>query len=174
MQRGIEVGHIFKLGTAYSEAFGATFTDASGQEAPIMMGCYGIGAGRLLAAAVEQNHDPKGIVWPAAIAPYRVHLCGLNIDNPEVGPQAETLYRDLVAAGVETLFDDRVESAGVKFNDADLLGLPLRVTISPRTLGQGSVEVKARTEKETVLVPLGDAVPLVRKRVQEALVGTSP
>jgi len=165
VQRGIEVGHIFKLGTAYSEAFDATFTDAEGKDAPIIMGCYGIGVGRLLAAAVEQNHDDRGIIWPAAIAPYHVYLCALNADNPDVEQHSEQLYRGLVTAGVEVLFDDRLESAGVKFNDADLLGLPLRLTVSPRTLSSQSVELKARQEKEAALVPAAEAVERVQAKL---------
>ncbi|MBI2887636.1 MAG: proline--tRNA ligase [Chloroflexi bacterium] len=161
--RGIEVGHIFKLGTAYSEALGAVFLDAEDRERPIIMGCYGIGVGRLLAAAVEQNHDERGIIWPPAIAPYQVYLCALNMDTPEVSQQARELYQQLQQAGVQVLFDDRVESAGVKFNDADLLGLPLRVTISPRTLAKEAVEVKARTEREATLVPLADAVDFLKR-----------
>ncbi len=156
--RGIEVGHIFKLGTAYSIAMGATFLDNEGKEQPIIMGCYGIGVGRLFAGAVEQNHDERGIIWPPAIAPYQVHLVALNIDNPEVGPRARRLYQELQQTGIEVLFDDRAESAGVKFNDADLIGLPYRVTISPRTLGQNVVELKRRTEKEVTLVPLAEVV----------------
>lgn len=165
VQRGIEVGHIFKLGTTYSEAMGATFTDADGTERPIIMGCYGIGVSRLVAAAVEQNHDERGIVWPAAIAPFHVHLCALNMDNPEVSAAAEALYGGLQAADVEVLFDDRVESAGVKFNDADLLGAPLRVTVSPRTLSQGKAEVKARTAREVELVALEELVSHVQRRL---------
>ncbi len=167
VQRGIEVGHIFKLGVTYSEALGANFTDAEGAERPIIMGCYGIGVSRLVAAAVEQNHDDRGIVWPPAIAPFQVHLCALNIDNPEVSAAAAKLYTDLAAGGIDVLFDDRVESAGVKFNDADLIGLPLRVTVSPRTLGQGGVEVKRRTEREFALVPLDEIVAHLQHRLSE-------
>jgi prolyl-tRNA synthetase len=161
-RRGIEVGHIFKLGIGYSETLGALFTDAEGQERPIIMGCYGIGVSRVLAAAVEQNHDDKGILWPRAIAPFQVHLVGLNMDNPEVGPRAWDLYRALQHAGIDALFDDRVESAGVKFNDADLLGIPLRVTVSPRTLAKDGVELKGRQEKDAALVPLPEVVDRLR------------
>ena len=163
MRRGIEVGHVFKLGTGYSEALGAVFTDAEGVEHPIVMGCYGMGVSRVLAAAVEQNHDDRGILWPAAVAPFQVHLVGLNMDNPDVGPKAWDLYHAMQHAGVDVLFDDRVESAGVKFNDADLLGVPLRVTISPRTLAQDAVEVKRRTEKDADHVPLLEAVSRIRE-----------
>ncbi len=155
---GIEVGHTFKLGTFISQKLGALFVDQSGVSRPIIMGCYGIGVGRLLAAAIEQNHDDKGIIWPLAIAPYQIYLCPLYLENPQVASAAENLYADLTAQGLEVLFDDRKESPGVKFNDADLLGIPLRVTVSPRTLEKNSVEVKKRSEKKPDLVALGEAV----------------
>jgi len=153
---GIEVGHIFKLGTFLSQKLGATFTDPDGLSHPIVMGCYGIGLGRLLAAAIEQNHDDKGIVWPPSIAPYDLYLCPLYFDNPEVAAATERLYNELTQAGWEVLFDDRVESPGVKFNDADLLGMPVRVTVSPRTLEKDSAEVKRRPEKQAEVVPLAE------------------
>ena len=153
---GIEVGHIFKLGTFLSEKLGASFTDPNGDSHPIIMGCYGIGLGRLLAAAIEQNHDDKGIIWPPSIAPYHLYLCPLYFDNPEVAATAERLYTELAQAGWEVLFDDRMESPGVKFNDADLLGIPVRVTVSPRTLEKGSVELKRRAEKKAEVVPLAN------------------
>jgi prolyl-tRNA synthetase len=152
--RGIEVGHVFKLGTFFSQRMGATFLDRDGTQRPILMGCYGIGLGRLLAAAVEQHHDEKGIIWPAHIAPYQVHLCPLSMDNEEVASAAERLYLDLKAEGLEVLFDDRAESPGVKLNDADLLGMPLRLLLSPRSLKSASVEVKQRREQEATLLPL--------------------
>jgi len=151
---GIEVGHVFKLGTFLSEKLGASFIDPDGNSHPIVMGCYGIGLGRLLAAAVEQNHDDKGIIWPLPIAPYQIYLCPLHREGSKVSEVAESLYVELEAAGFEVLFDDRKESPGVKFNDADLLGIPIRATISPRTLESNSVEIKRRSEKETQLVPL--------------------
>jgi len=151
---GIEVGHIFKLGTFLSEKLGAFFVDPNGVSYPIVMGCYGIGLGRLLAAAIEQSHDDKGIIWTLAIAPYHIYLCPLYLENPQVAATAETLYADLETQGLEVLFDDRKESPGVKFNDADLLGIPIRVTISPRTLETNSAEIKKRSEKESELVPL--------------------
>ncbi len=162
---GIEVGHIFKLGTFLSEKLGALFIDQSGVSQPIIMGCYGIGLGRLLAAAIEQNHDDKGIIWPLPIAPYHIYLCPLYLENPQVATTAENLYAELEAQGLEVLFDDRKESPGVKFNDADLLGIPIRVTISPRTLEKDSVEIKRRSEKETELVP----VEGVAKRLKELI-----
>jgi prolyl-tRNA synthetase len=163
--RGIEVGHVFKLGTFLAETFGAVYTDAEGNQKPCIMGCYGIGVGRLLAAAIEQNHDDKGIIWPLPIAPYQVHLVGLGLDNESVKAQAEKLYADLTASGIEVLYDDRAESPGVKFNDADLLGMPLRLTISPRSLDKGGVEVKRRSEKAFELVSVGDVVAAVKAAI---------
>ena len=154
---GIEAGHVFKLGTFLSEKFGAFFLDGNGTPKPIVMGCYGIGLGRLLAAIVEQSHDNKGIIWPLSVAPYQVYLCPLHLDNPEVSSAAEKVYQELQKRGIEVLFDDRNDSPGVKFNDADLLGIPLRLTLSPRTLQSRSVEAKWRTKKEAQLLPLGDA-----------------
>jgi len=151
---GIEVGHIFKLGTFISQKLGALFVDPNGVSHPIVMGSYGIGLGRLLAAVIEHSHDDKGIIWPLSIAPYHIYLCPLYLENPQVAAKAENLYADLGAQGLEVLFDDRKESPGVKFNDADLLGIPIRVTISPRTLGANSVEIKRRSEKESQLLPL--------------------
>ncbi|MFH1651205.1 MAG: proline--tRNA ligase [Chloroflexota bacterium] len=150
--RGIEVGHIFKLGTFFSEKLGALFTDENGDARPIVMGCYGIGVGRLLSAAIEQNHDERGIIWPVPIAPYQVYLCPLYREGTAVAETAEKLYEELEAAGIEVLFDDREDSPGVKFNDADLLGIPFRVTVSPRTLEKNSVEFKKRSDKESRLI----------------------
>ena len=151
---GIEVGHVFKLGTFLTEKLGALFIDEKGVSHPIVVGCYGIGLGRLLAAAIEQNHDDKGIIWPLPIAPYHIYLCPLYREESKVSEVAEKLYAELESAGLEVLFDDRRDSPGIKFNDADLLGIPLRVTISPRTLEKGSVELKRRAEKESELVLL--------------------
>ncbi len=155
--RGIEVGNIFKLGTRYSTALGATFLDAEGKQRPIIMGSYGIGVGRLMAAVVEQRHDERGIRWPESIAPYDVHLVGLNLEVPEVNEAAECLYAGLQAAGHEVLFDDRAENAGVKFNDADLIGVPVRLTVSRRTTGQGLAEVKRRDATTATTVPIEQA-----------------
>jgi len=154
--RGIEVGHIFKLGTVFSQRQGAFYLDRDGDQKPLEMGCYGIGIGRLLAAAIEQNHDEKGVIWPVPIAPYHIYLCALGMDDPEVVSAAEKLYAELEGKGFEVLFDDRIESAGVKFNDADLLGVPVRVIVSPRTLKSNSAELKLRREKETELVSMGE------------------
>lgn len=166
--RGIEVGHVFKLGTFISERFGASFLDTDGTSRPIVMGCYGIGLGRLLAAIVEQSHDDKGIIWPLSVAPYQVYLCPLNLDKSAVLPTAEKIYQELQKEGIEVLFDDRDDSPGVKFNDADLLGIPLRLTLSPRTLQSQSVEAKWRTEKEAQLLPLDNLAVRVEKLLDEA------
>jgi len=165
--RGIEVGHIFKLGTFLSQKLGAFFVDSNGVSHPIVMGCYGIGLGRLLAAAVEQNHDDKGIIWSMSIAPYHIYLCPLHLENPQVATAAENLYAGLEAEGLEVLFDDRQESPGVKFNDADLLGIPIRVTISPRTLETNSAEIKKRSEKESELVPLEGTVARLKELIRD-------
>ena len=166
--RGIEVGHIFKLGTFFSEALGAGYLDRDGQQQPIIMGCYGIGVGRLLAAAIEQNHDEKGIVFPAPIAPYQVHLVALNLSNAEVAEVAENLYRELQAHGVEVLYDDRIDqTAGVKLNDADLLGVPVRLVVSPRNLKSGAVEIKGRIEEQASLVDSTEALAKVRELLED-------
>jgi prolyl-tRNA synthetase len=164
LRRGIEMGQIFKLGTVYSEKLGATFLDHDGQLRPVVMGCYGIGTERLLAAVVEANHDEHGIIWPRELTPYQAHLVALGIDRPDVSEAAERLYDELRGAGIDVLFDDREESPGVKFNDADLLGMPLRLTVSARTLAQASVELKRRAETQSELVPLGNALAAVRDR----------
>jgi prolyl-tRNA synthetase len=161
-EHGIEVGHVFKLGTFLSEQLNAFYLDKSGVSRPIIMGCYGIGVGRLLGAAVEQNHDEKGIVWPLAIAPFQVHICALRIEEPDVLTTSERLYKELTDSGLEVLFDDRSESAGIKFNDADLIGIPLRITISPRTLQKQTIEIKWRKEKEAELIPLEGAVERIK------------
>ena len=164
--RGVEVGHIFKLGTFFSETLGANYLDSEGRNRPITMGCYGIGVGRLLAAAIEQNHDDNGIVFPHPIAPYQAHLVGLNLSNEAVAQAADDLYAQLNAAGIETLYDDRPDAAaGVKFNDADLMGLPVRLVISPRNLNKGVVEIKGRTDADATTVPLADVVEAVRARL---------
>ena len=165
--RGIEVGHIFKLGTFYSETLGVYYLDRDGARRPVIMGCYGIGVGRLLAAAIEQNHDEQGIIFPVPIAPYQVHVVGLNLTDEAVSREADALYDSLWDAGVECLYDDRPdESAGVKFNDADLLGLPLRLVISRRALRNGAVEIRRRAgDDKPVLTPFED----VESTIQEML-----
>ncbi len=165
--RGIEVGHIFKLLTRYSPAFNAVYADEKGVSHPMIMGCYGMGVSRLMAAAVEQNHDDKGIIWPVPIAPYQVYLCPLYRAGSKVAEAAEKLYNDLQAAGFEVLFDDREESPGVKFNDADLIGIPYRVTVSARTLEKDSVEFKKRSEKAFEIVPLGEIIGKLKNLISK-------
>jgi prolyl-tRNA synthetase len=165
---GIEVGHVFKLGTFLSEKLGASFLDQNGVSHPIIMGTYGIGLGRLLAAAIEQNHDDKGIIWPLSIAPYQVYLCPLRLENTDVSQAAERVYQDLTNQNIEVLFDDRDDSPGVKFNDADLLGIPLRLTISPRTLQSQSIELKWRKENQAELVPLKEITSKIGEVIRKA------
>jgi prolyl-tRNA synthetase len=167
--RGIEVGHIFVLGTIYSTKLGANYIDAAGVSHPIVMGCYGLGLSRLLAAAIEQHHDDKGIIWPMPIAPYQVYLCPLYREGTKVAETAEKINVELEAAGLEVLFDDRLESPGIKFNDADLYGIPLRITISPRTLEKNSVEVKWRAEKEAKIMPIEGIASVIKQMVSEKL-----
>jgi len=161
--RGIEVGHIFKLGTKYSEAMNCSYLDANSQTQPVVMGCYGIGVSRMAAAWIEQSHDDKGIIWSPQIAPYHVHLIALNIEDESIRREAESLYQHLEQAGVEVLFDDRPARAGEKFSDADLLGLPIRLTLSKRTLEQGKVEFKLRTEKESTTLTRDEAIPKIKE-----------
>ncbi|NOZ95129.1 MAG: proline--tRNA ligase [Acidobacteria bacterium] len=162
-KRGIEVGHIFKLGTKYSIPMRCTFLDAEGNEQPCIMGCYGLGVGRTVAAAVEQNHDGKGIVWPLPLAPYEVVLVMLNADKPEVVEVAERLYGQLRDAGVDVLFDDRQERPGVKFNDMDLIGFPLRIVVGKRGVDNGEIELSLRRDGERRSAPLDGALTAVRE-----------
>ncbi len=166
--RGVEVGHVFKLGTVYSSKMQANFLDKDNVQKPIIMGCYGIGLGRLLSAAVEQNHDDKGIIWPLPIAPYHIHICALDMQNADVVAAADALYDTLVKAGYEVLYDDRLESPGAKFADADLLGMPLRLTVSPRTLAKGGVELKLRKEKDFRQVAHADVLAEVKAALERA------
>jgi prolyl-tRNA synthetase len=154
--RGIEVGQVFYLGTKYSESMGATFLDAEGRERPIEMGCYGIGISRLVAAAVEQNHDTNGIIWPLAIAPFHVAVLPINYKDQKLRAAADKLYQDLQQRGVEVLLDDRDERPGVKFKDADLIGIPLRVTIGAKGLEKGTIELRRRQEGDTEEVPFAE------------------
>jgi prolyl-tRNA synthetase len=160
--RGVEVGNIFKLGTRYSEAFGASFLDEDGRRKPVVMGSYGIGLGRLLACIAEEHHDENGLVWPVSVAPYHVHFVAAEADE-----RAEGLYERLVSARVEVLFDDRRESLGAKFKDADLIGAPIRLTLTPRSLQRGGVEIKARQSSEGYVVPLQEAAAAVRREISD-------
>src|SRR5262249_33784193 len=155
--RGIEVGQVFYLGTKYSEAMRASFLGADGAQRPIEMGCYGIGITRTVAAAIEQHHDDAGIMWPAPLAPYGAVVVPVSMADAALRETAERIASDLEAAGVDTLLDDRDERPGVKFKDADLIGLPVRVTVGPRTLARGCVEVKRRALADTAEVPVAEA-----------------
>lgn len=167
--RGTEIGHIFKVGALYSDLFDATFLDAQGAAHPLLMGCYGLGIGRAMAALVEQNHDERGICWPFSVAPYHVHLLGLDLDKAENRQATEQFYTELDAAGIEVLYDDRLESAGVKFNDADLVGLPLRAVVSTRSRKNGGIEIKLRKENTSRIVPLNKAVQVLRDEISRGM-----
>jgi len=156
--RGIEVGHIFKLGTKYSQAMEAVFLDQNGKEKLMVMGCYGIGISRTMAAAVEQNHDENGIIWPIPIAPYHVIIIPVNTKETEQMNIAESIYAQLLKCGVEVIIDDRDERAGVKFKDADLIGIPIKITIGPKSLQKNQVEVKKRWEEKAELVSVDSVV----------------
>jgi len=163
--RGIEVGHIFKLGTKYSEAMGATFLNEKGQGRPVIMGCYGIGIGRTAAASIEQNHDKNGIIWPVPLAPFHVHIVPVNVNDKATMDAAERVYKDLIDAGLEALMDDRDERAGIKFNDADLIGIPIRLTIGSKALKENSVELKMRNVADVSLIKIDD----ISKKVLEII-----
>ncbi len=153
---GIEIGHVFKLGTKYSEAMGASFLDEAGKEKPMIMGCYGIGINRIMASAAECCLDDKGLIWPASIAPYRIHIVPLNYEEEKTKRVTDEIYALLIDLGIDVLLDDRDARAGVKFNDADLIGIPLRITIGPKALKQNCVELKLRTESDSNLVPIDE------------------
>ena len=166
IKRGIEVGHIFQLGTKYSEAMNANVLDQNGKSVPMTMGCYGIGITRIVAAAIEQNHDDNGIIWPSAMAPFSVVLIPLGMDKSElVASAAETMYSDLKAAGINVAMDDRKERPGVKFADCELMGIPLRVTIGERSLNEGVVEVQGRRDNEATNVAVESAIAFVAEAV---------
>ena len=164
--RGIEVGQVFKLGTKYSESMGAYYKDDKQQSRPIVMGCYGIGVGRTMQAVVEQHHDDKGIIWPMSVAPYHVIVTIVKMNDEEQVAIAESIYEKLLAAGAEVLLDDRKERAGVKFNDADLIGIPIRITVG-RDAASGSVEYKLRRDAESELIAIDEAVERAIKTVNE-------
>ncbi|MEM8544536.1 MAG: proline--tRNA ligase [Cyanobacteria bacterium P01_H01_bin.119] len=166
--RGIEIGHIFQLGTKYSQVMGATYTTEAGEEAPLVMGCYGVGVSRLAQSAVEQSYDKDGIIWPVAIAPYHAIVIIPNLNDDAQVRAAEAIYAELNAAGIEVLLDDRQERAGVKFKDADLIGIPFRI-VTGRSLKDGKVEVVKRANHETVELPLTEVVATVKEWVEAAL-----
>lgn len=167
--RGIEVGHVFKLGTKYSKAMKAIYLDRSGREQAMVMGCYGIGIGRTVAAAIEQNHDTEGIVWPLPIAPYHVIVTPVNVNDKSLSNAAEDLYNTLVKMGVDVILDDRDERAGVKFKDADLIGIPYRITVGPKKLADGKVEIKSRRSGEVETLPITGVEAYIRARISEGM-----
>lgn len=172
--RGVEVGNIFQLGTRYSESMGCYYQDQEGQTKPVVMGSYGIGSGRLLACIAEEHHDKDGLVWPISVSPYQVHLVVLHGKNQpaviqnssEIGNLAEKMYQDFTHEGIEVLYDDRLESPGVKFVDADLIGLPIRITVSERALKQGGLEYKRRDKPERIIVPLSDVTSFIKEQIK--------
>ena len=166
LKRGIEVGHIFKLGAKYSTPMSCNYLDEKGETHPMIMGCYGLGVGRTLAAAVEQDHDDAGIVWTRPLAPFEVELIALNPDVPAVNAAAEKLYGDLRETGVEVFYDDRDERPGVKFNDADLIGFPLRVVVGKKGVERGQAELSLRRDREKAPVSLGDAAARARQLLE--------
>ena len=167
--RGIEVGHVFKLGTKYSKAMKATYLDKNGKERYMIMGCYGIGVGRTVAAAIEQNHDENGIVWPVPLAPYQVIITPVNINDEKIKKMSVQLYKALQQRGIEVILDDRDERAGVKFKDADLIGIPLRVTVGQKLLIEGVLEVKIRRTGEVKILAVDRAEDFIINYINEGI-----
>lgn len=161
-RRGMEMGHVFKLGTLYSEAMGVQYLDENGERKPVVMGCYGIGVERMLAAVIEAHHDDNGIAWPPEVAPFDVHIVALNLDQEPVQSALADVEERLTKAGLSAIIDDRDDSAGIKFKDADLIGMPVRLTVSPRALEKGGVEFRNRETGETSVTPLDDVVAACR------------
>jgi len=156
-KKGIEVGQVFKLGTKYSEKLGAKFLDEQGNEKPCLMGCYGIGINRILAAAIELGNDDNGIIWPISIAPFEVLVTCVNQDDEKIAGVAENIYQQLLSAGLDVLLDDRQLRGGVKFKDADLIGVPVRVTVGRKSVADGSVEIKLRCEEQSQKISINKA-----------------
>jgi prolyl-tRNA synthetase len=171
--RGIEVGHIFKLGTKYSKAMKALFLDEKGNERPCIMGCYGIGVGRCLAAAIEQNNDKDGIILPVSIAPFEVIILPLQIHDPSVSKAAQTIYEDLIEQGIDVILDDRDERPGVKFKDADLIGIPVRITVGVKGIKKGTVEIKLRNKKEVKTLSVNMCPSFIQETVKDLYHKTS-
>jgi prolyl-tRNA synthetase len=167
--RGVEVGNIFKLGTRYTEALGGVYLDRDGTEKPVVMGSYGIGSGRLLSCVIEEHHDAHGMRLPISVAPYHVYCVALSQRDPEVAEIAERLYREAWQQGVEMLLDDREATPGVKLNDADLIGLPLRLTVGPRSISAGGAEMRHRDRDDTRVVPIDQVVPTLKAEVERLL-----
>ena len=168
--RGIEVGNIFQLGTKYSDPMNCNYLDKNGRKHPMVMGCYGIGIGRTMASVIEQSHDNYGPIWPMSIAPYHVHICALDIKKEEVKAASEKLYSELMEAGIEVLFDDRGEKAGFMFNDADLIGIPIRIIISPKTLKEeNKAELKNRGSRDAEMVSLDGLSKVLKAKIEAAI-----
>ena len=167
--KGIEVGHTFKLGTKYSKVMGATFLDDQGKEKEMVMGCYGIGVGRTVAAAIEQSYDQNGIIFPMPLAPFQVLILPININTESLREAAEHLYQALSGNGIEVLFDDREETPGVKFKDADLLGIPLRITLGEKNLKKGLVEIKKRKTGEVSLVKKEELLSKIKEMIRQEM-----
>ncbi|MBE8221330.1 MAG: proline--tRNA ligase [Bdellovibrionales bacterium] len=165
--KGIEAGHIFYLGTTYSKKLKAEFLDSNGKTCPVEMGCYGLGVSRLVQAIVEQSHDENGIIWPMILAPYKVHICLLDPKDEEISKLCDDIYKDLISKGVSVLLDDRKERPGFKFKDADLLGMPLRLTFGARSLKEGGVELVERKTQEKQLIKLNEVVETILKKVKQ-------
>jgi len=169
LTEGIEVGHIFKLGTGYSESMQATFQDKDGTERPFVMGCYGVGVSRVVAAAIEQNHDEHGIIFPVPLAPYQVIVLNLGLKDEAITGMAEKLYSDLREKGLDVILDDRDERPGAKFKDADLLGVPFRVTVGKSFVNKGLIEVRERRTGEVEELPPEDVVDRLLARISEEM-----
>lgn len=167
VENGIEVGNIFQLGTKYTKAMNMTVHNSDGKEINPIMGCYGIGVGRALASVAEESHDEKGLIWPMTIAPWHVYLCGLRLDDPTVKAEADKLYAEMTKAGIEVLYDDREASAGVKFSDCDLMGIPIRAVISPRSLAKGEIELQTRDKSLQTNVKIEESIDFIRKIIKE-------
>ena len=165
-KKGIEVGNLFKLGTKYSTHLGLTYLDQENKEHPVVMGCYGIGIGRILAAVVEQHHDEFGMMLPMSISPYQVAIVVINTKDEVITGYANKLHDDLEDNGIEVLLDDREERPGVKFNDMDLIGIPIRITLG-KGLANGEVEVKLRSEKESINIKTTEIIDYIKKKVKE-------
>jgi prolyl-tRNA synthetase len=164
--RGVEVGNIFKLGTRYSAALGATFLDKNGEAKPVIMGSYGIGIGRLLACIAEECSDERGLILPISVAPYQVCIVLANSDDERCKTLADEIYTQLLDAGIEVLYDDRDERTGVKFNDADLLGIPLRLTVGAKALAAGGVELKRRDAQQGAIIPVDQLLTVVQQEIR--------
>jgi prolyl-tRNA synthetase len=173
-KRGIEVGQVFKLGTKYSTKLNCTFLDETGKQNACLMGCYGIGINRIVASAIEIGNDENGIIWPISIAPFEVIIVAVNYDDPDVAKAADSIYDKLTEAGVEVLLDDRDERAGVKFKDADLIGIPVRVTVGKKALAEENVELKLRSEKDIQKVAVAVAAAKVQTLVTRLKAALSP